>query len=35
MPASLTAAIHDGRLLSTSICSFSIKMESVRSQLLE
>ena len=31
MPASLMAAIHDGRLLSASICSFSMKMESVRS----
>ena len=35
MPTSLIAAIHDGRLLSASICSFSMKMESVRSQLLE
>src|SRR5262249_52885323 len=33
-PASLIAAIHAGRLLRTSICSFSIKIESVRSQLL-
>ena len=34
MPCSSNAAIQGGRLLSASICSFSIKMVSLRIQLL-